>query len=152
MGLGVVVGKEVGVGAAGAATVEGHAGAAGESHGEVVAVDHRDVVEVLAAADGELGQRHGRLPGQRARERAAAVARLAAPAAAVEGASRAAPHPAGLGPRRHVHGPRLPRVQLRAAAHGRGRRPHRRAAVVGDRECGRSCAGRKGSEQEQAED
>jgi len=84
MGLGVVVGKEVGVGAAGAATVEGHAGAAGESHGEVVAVDNRDVVEVLAAADGELGQRHGRLPGQRARERAAAVARLAAPAAAVE--------------------------------------------------------------------
>ena len=87
MGLGVVVGKEVGVGAAGAATVEGHAGAAGESHGEVVAVDHRDVVEVLAAAERELGQRHGRLPGEREGERASAVARLAAPAVAIEGAA-----------------------------------------------------------------
>jgi hypothetical protein len=139
MGLGVVAGKQVGVGAAGPAAVEGHAGAAREEHGQVVAVDHRDVVEVLAAAaaDGELGQRHGRLPRERAGECAAAVACLAAPPAAVEGAPRAPPHPAGLGPRRHVHGSRLPGVKLRAAAHRGGRRPHRRAAVVGDGECGR---------------
>jgi hypothetical protein len=152
MGLGVVAGKQVGVGAAGPAAVEGHAGAAREEHGQVVAVDHRDVVEVLAAAaaDGELGQRHGRLPRERAGECAAAVARLAAPAAAVEGAPRAPPHPAGLGPRRHVHGPRLPGVKLRAAAHRGGRRPHRRAAVVGDGECGRPrTGGHQGRDEEQ---
>jgi len=152
MRLGVVAGKQVCVGAARPAAVERHAGAAGESHGEVVAVDDGDVVEVLAAADGELGQRHGRLTGERAGERAAAVARLAAPAAAVEGAPRAAPDTAGAGAGGHVDGPCLPRVQLRAAAHWGRRRPHRRAAVVGDGECRRSRAGSQGGEEEQADD
>ena len=75
------------------------AGAAREGHADVEAVDDRDVVEVLAAADGELGQRQRRLAGQRAGERAAAVARLAAPAVAAEGAARASPDAAGAGAR-----------------------------------------------------
>ena len=92
-----------------AARVPAHqpdAGAAGEGHADVEAVDDRDVVEVLAAADRELGQRQWRLAGEGAGERAAAVARLAAPAVAVEGAARAAPDAAGAGAGRHVDRPR----------------------------------------------
>jgi len=40
MGLGVIVGEEVGVGAAGAPAHQADAGAAGEGHGQVIAVDH----------------------------------------------------------------------------------------------------------------
>nr|TKW29775.1 hypothetical protein SEVIR_3G417800v2 [Setaria viridis] len=136
MELLVVLREEVGLGAPGARAHDAVAGAAGEGHGEVVAVDHRDVVEVLGAAEGELGQRHGRLPGEGAGERAAAVAGRAPPAVAVEGAPRAAPDPAGAGAGGHAEGPRLARVELPAAADGGGRWPHRGAAVVGDGEGG----------------
>jgi hypothetical protein len=152
MVLGVIAGIEVGVGAARGAAVQVLAVAAGEVHGQVVPVDHGDVVVVVgpAAADGELGQRQGRLPGQGARERAAAVARRAAAAAgAVEGAAGAAPDPAGLGASGHLEGPRLARVELPAAAHGGGRRPHCVAAVVFDGEGCRAGAGGEGREEEQ---
>ena len=152
MGLRVVIRVEVCVGAARATAMQVHAGAAREVHGQVVAVDHRDVVVVVGTvgvADGELGQRQGRLPRQGAGEGPATVARLAVPtAAAVEGAAGAAPDPAGLGARGHVDGPRLPRVQLRATAH-RGRRwPHCVGAVVLDGEGGRAGATDHGNEEE----
>jgi hypothetical protein len=153
-GMGLhVVGVVVRVGASRVRAHQPHAGAAGEGHGEVVAIDDRDVVEVLAAADGELGQRQRRLPRQRAGQRAAAVARLAAPAVAVEGAAGAAPHAAGAGAGRHVDGPRPARVQLRAPAHRGGRGPHGEPAVVGDGEGGGVGAhASQGGGQEQQED
>lgn len=138
-----VVGLVVRVGAAGVPAAQRHATAAAEIHGHVVAVDHRDVVVVVgaAAADGELGQRRRRPAREAAGERAAAIAGLAAPAAAVEGAARAAPHPAGACAGGHAECPRLVRVEPHAAAHGDGRRPHGVAASVGDSEGGRVGAG-----------
>ena len=152
--LGVVFGEEVSIGAAAVPAGDRHAGAAGEAHGQVVAVDHRQVVEVLAAADGELRQRQRRLPGERARQRAAAVAGgAAATAGAVEAAARAAPHPAGACPGGHVDGPRITRAQLPAAAHRRRRRPHRERAPVGDGEGRRvGAAGGEGRHQDDDED
>ncbi|OEL16252.1 Thaumatin-like protein [Dichanthelium oligosanthes] len=75
------------------------------------------------------------------RERAGAVTGRAVAAAAVEGAAGAAPDPAGGGSGAYVEGPRLARVELRAAADGKSRRPHCEAAVVGDLEGGRVGAG-----------
>lgn len=58
-GLGTVVRKPVRVGAGGARAHETSTGAAGEGHRQVVAVNHGDVIEILGAADAELGQRRG---------------------------------------------------------------------------------------------
>ena len=151
--LGVVGGVLVRVRAAPLPARQRHAGAAGEAHGDVVPVDHRQVVEVPVAAgrpQRELRQRQRRLPGQPARQRAAAVAGGApAAAGAVEAAPGPAPHPAGAGPGGHVDGPRLPRAQLRAAAHRRRRRPHRERAPVGDGEGRRvGAAGGEGRHQD----
>jgi len=137
------------VGAARVPAHQPHAGAAGEGHADVEAVDDRDVIEVLVATDRELGQCHGRLPEQGAGERATIVARLAAPAVVVEGAARAAPHAARAGAGGDVDGPRPALVQLRAPAHGRRRRPHREPAVVLDGEGRRAGAGCEGGDQEQ---
>jgi len=153
MGLRVISRVEVRVRAARATAVQIHAGAAGEVHGQVVAVDHRDVIVIVGAvgvADGELGQRQWRLPGQGAGEGTAAVAGGAVPtAAAVEGAAGAAPDPSGLGAGGHVDGPRLPRVQLRAAADRGCRWPHRVGAVVLDGEGGCTGATDHGGEEEE---
>jgi len=151
MGLHVVR-LVVRIGAARVPAHQPHAGAAGEGHADVEAVDDRDVIGVLAATDRELGQRHGRLPGQGAGERAAAVARLAAPAVAVEGAARAAPHAAGAGAGGDEQAPRLPRVQPPAPAHWGGCWPHREAAVVPDGEGGGARAGHRGGGKDQQED
>jgi len=152
-GVGLPVrGLVVRVGAAGVPAHQAHAGAAGEGHADVEAVDHRDVVRVHGAADGELGQRHRRLPGEGAGEGAAAVAGRAPPPPAAEGAPRAAPHPAGLGAGGHGDGPGPTRVELRAPAHGGRRRPHREAAPVGDGEGGRATAGHEGGEEEEDDD
>lgn len=142
-----VVGLVVRVGAPGVPAAKGNAAAAGEVHGHVEAVDHRDVVEVHDAAERELGQRRRRLPGDTAGESAGAVAGLAAPA--VEVATGAAPYPAGAGAGGHVEGPRLPRVQLHAAADRDGRRPHREGTSVRDGEGGRAGTGDEGDEEEE---
>ena len=91
----------------------------------------------------------GGLPGEGAGERAGAVAGRAPPAVAVEGATRATPHPAGAGAGRHAEGPRPARVELRAAADGGGRWPHREAAVVSHGEGGRVGAGCKGGDEKE---
>jgi hypothetical protein len=139
--LGVIGREEVGVGALVSLAHQFGPVAAGEGHRQVEAVDDGDVVKVLAVADGELGQRQRRLPGQPARQRAAAVARLAPAGVAVEAAARAAPHPAGGRVRRDVEGPSLAGVQLPTAADRGGSRPHRIGAVVSDveRRCARAC-------------
>jgi hypothetical protein len=146
-----VVGLVVRVGAAGVPAPEGGAGAAREVHGQVVPVDHRDVVVVVvaAAADGELGQRRRGLPGQAAGVGASAVARRAAAPAAAEGAAGAAPDPASAGPGLHVDSPRRARVQLRAAADRDACWPHREPAVVSYRERGGAGACGEASEQEE---
>jgi hypothetical protein len=116
--------------------------AALEGHGHVEAI-HEGDVDVVRAVPVErvLGQRRGGSPGHGARQRAAAVPRLARPAAAaVEAAPRARPHPRVRRARRHLHGPRLARVQARAAA-GEGGRPQRVLAAVDDVEGGRVCGG-----------
>ncbi|CAL4897492.1 unnamed protein product [Urochloa decumbens] len=154
MGLGVITRKQVCVGATGAPAHQANAGAAGEGHANVIAIDHGDVVEVLvaAAAYGELGQRHRRLPGERAGECAGAVAGRAPPAVAVEGAPRAAPHPAGARAGRHAEGPCSAGVELRAPADWGGRRPHGESAVVSYREGGRVGTGCSKGSEEQEED
>lgn len=148
---GHVVGVLVGLRrrAAGIPALERVAGAAREVHGKVEAVDHRDVVEVLAAADAELGQRRWWPPGEGAGQLAAAVAGLAAPATAVEGAPGAGPYPAGLGARRHVDARRLPRAQREAPTHRDARRPNCEAAVVLDVEGGRAGTGGENGEEEE---
>jgi hypothetical protein len=124
-------------------------GAAGRGglheHGQVVAVDEADVVEVLTAVavERELGER-----GRRRRPRAAAldlagaaVARSAGPlAGGVEGAAGAAPE-AARPPLRRVQRTRLPRrereargLQRRRPRAGQQARPHRVAAAVGEGE------------------
>jgi hypothetical protein len=138
VGLGVIGREEVGVGALVGLAHQVGPVAAREGQRHVEAVDDGDVVKVLAVADGELGQRQRRLPGQRARQSSAAVARLAPPGVAVEAAARAAPHPAGGRVRGDVQGPRLAGVQLPTAADRGGSRPHRVGAVVSDVE--RRCA------------
>ena len=142
--VGVAVAQLGVVGAAAVPARQRLAGAAGEAQPHVEPVDHRHVVEIqlLAAAGGarqrELRQRQRLLAVEAARQRAGAVAVVAAAGAgAVEAAAGPAPHPAGAGPRGHVDGPRVPRVQLHAAAHRRRRRPHRVRALVGDGEDGR---------------
>jgi len=80
--------------------------AAGEGHGQVVAVNHGDVVEILGTADAELGQRRGWLPGHGAVEGASAVAGVAVAASSHEGTAGAAPEPAG-GAGENIDGPRL---------------------------------------------
>lgn len=153
MGLGVISRVQVGVAAAGAPALQADARAAGEVHGQVVAVDYRDVVVVVAVAadDGELGQRRGRLPGEGAGVGTPAVAAVAVAPPAIEGAAGAAPDPAA-GAGRRVECPRPPRVELRAAAHRDGRRPHREPAVVPDGEgCGAGACG-EGSDDEEEED
>lgn len=62
---------------------------------------------------------------------------------------RATPHPAGAGAGRHAEGPRPARVELRAAADGGGRWPHREAAVVSHGEGGRVSAGCKGGDEKE---
>lgn len=112
--------------------------AAPEGHGHVEAVDEGDVDVVRpVVVERVLGQRRRGPPGHGARQRAAAVPRLARPApAAVEAAPRARPHPRVRRARGDLHGPRLPRVQTRAAARER-RRPQRVLAAVDHVEGGR---------------
>jgi hypothetical protein len=135
-----------------AAAAPGTAAAAAgreERHGRVEAVDEGDVEPVGAcAAERVLGQRDGLEPDLAARQRAAAVARLALPQRAVgdEAAPRAAPHAAAPRPRGHVDGPRLPGVQHRAAARQR-RRPHGVSALVGHHDA-RGVRHRGGHEEE----
>uniref|UniRef100_J3NF73 Uncharacterized protein n=1 Tax=Oryza brachyantha TaxID=4533 RepID=J3NF73_ORYBR len=62
--LGVVVGEVVRVQAVPDPAGERLAGAAGEAHGDVEPVDHRQVVVVLVAAERELRQRQRRPPGE----------------------------------------------------------------------------------------
>jgi hypothetical protein len=148
--LGVIGREEVGVGALVGLAHQVGPIAAREGQRHVEAVDDGDVVKVLAVADGELGQRQRWLPGQRARQRAAAVARLAPPGVAVEPAARAAPHPAGARVRGDVEGPRLAGGQLPTAADRGGSRPHRVGAVVSDveRRCARA-GGEHGQDDEE---
>jgi hypothetical protein len=143
MGFTGLVGFGVRVGAVGLRAHKLDAGAAGEVHGEVVSADHRDVVVVVgaAAADGELGQRRGGLPGQLARHRPRAVSRLAVELAVRGGAPRAAPDPAGAGVGGDVECPRLARVQLLTAADGNRRWPYCVGALVYNGEGGRAGAG-----------
>jgi len=105
-GLGIVVRKPVRLRAGGARAHQASAGAAGEGHGQVVAVNHGDVVEILGTADAELGQRRGWLPGHGAVEGAGAVAGVAVAASSHEGTAGAAPEPAG-GAGENIDGPRL---------------------------------------------
>jgi hypothetical protein len=121
----------------GATAIDRRAGAraAGDGHGQVVVINHRDEVKVHAAtgdadADVELGQRPRRLPGGGARERASAVNAVVVPASAVEGASRAAPDLAAAIAARHVEWPRLVLVELRAAAYQDGRRSTVKAQLL----------------------
>jgi hypothetical protein len=53
-GLGIVAWKQVGLWASGVRAHQTGTGAAGEGHGQVVAVNHRDVVEILGTTDAEL--------------------------------------------------------------------------------------------------
>ena len=50
-GLGIVVRKPVRLRAGGARAHQASAGAAGEGHGQVVAINHGDVLEILGTAD-----------------------------------------------------------------------------------------------------
>lgn len=146
-GLGIVVRKQVRGRAGGTRAHQTNAGAAGEGHGQVVTVDHRDVVEILGAADAELGQRRGRLPGDGAIEGASAVTGIAVAAASTtaEGAACAAPEPAGCAGG-HGDGPRLSWVQPLASAGRDDCWPHRVVTVVFDGEGGRAGIGGQGSE------
>ena len=108
-GLGIIVRKPVRLRAGEARARQTSAGAAGEGHGQVVAVNHRHVVEVSgagAATDAELSQRRGWLPGDGAVEGASAVAGVAVAASSHEGTAGAAPEPAG-GAGENIDGPRL---------------------------------------------
>lgn len=149
-GLGIV-GLVVRVGAAGVPAPQGGAGAAREVHGQVVPVDHRDIVVVMvaAAADGELRQRRRGLPGEVARVGAPAVARGAAAPAAAERAAGAAPDPAAAGPGRHVDRPRPPGVELRAADDRDTCWPHCESAVISYGEGRGAAACCEASEQEE---
>jgi len=107
----IIARKQASGRAGGARAHQTNAGAAGEGHGQVVALNHRHVVEVLvaagaAAAEAELGQRRGWLAGDGAVEGTSAVAGAAVAVSADEGAVSAAPEPAG-GAGGHVDGPRL---------------------------------------------
>jgi hypothetical protein len=116
-----------------------------DEHGQVVAVDEADVVEVLpaGAVERELGERGGRRrPGAAALDPAgAAVARGAGtPAAGVEAAAGARPE-AARPPLRRVQRARLPRreleprgLQRRRAGAREDPRPHRVRAPVGEGE------------------
>ncbi|RRT35184.1 hypothetical protein B296_00051088, partial [Ensete ventricosum] len=120
-----------------------------EVHGHVEAVDQGDVeeVEVVKLVERELGQGVGRAAVRRACQHAAAVARLALPAAApVEGAAGAAPDAAAGRSCIHVDGPRLPLVELLSAA-GHGRGPHCVSALVHDLEGGGMGEGDKKEEE-----
>lgn len=88
-----------------------------DGHPEVVAVDEADVVEVLLAPEGDLGEGRRRgASGTCAEEGAAAVAGGAAAAAVgVEGAAVAAPEAAGP-ERREAEGVGLVGSELEAAA------------------------------------
>ena len=147
---GDVVGVLVGLRrrAAGIPAPERVAVAAGEVHGEVVAVDHRDVVEVLGAADGVLSQRRRWPPGDAAGQPATAVAGLAAPATAVEVAPGAGPYPAG-GACRHVDAGPLASAERETPTHRDACRPYREAAVVVDVEGGRTGTGGENREEEE---
>jgi len=148
MGLGILARKRVRLRASRAPAHQSNAGAAGEGHGEVVAVNHGDVVVILGAADAELGQRRRWLPGDGAVEGAGAVAGVAVAASAAEGTARASPEPAG-GACRHIDSPCLSWVQLRASADRDGGGPHRVVAVVFDGEGGGAGTGGEGCEEEE---
>jgi hypothetical protein len=92
-----------------------------ERHGRVEPVHERDVEVVHRLPQRVLGQRDGLRPDPPAHQRAAAVARLALPQRPVddEPAPRAAPHATVLRAGGHVDEPRVPRVELRAAAGNR---------------------------------
>jgi hypothetical protein len=126
MGPATIVRKQARGRAGGVRAHQTNACAAGESHGQVVAVNHRNIIEVSgagAAADGELGQRRGWLSRNGAVESSSSVSGVAVAASAAEGTAGTAPEPAG-GASGHVDGPRLSWVQLRASADRDGCRPH----------------------------
>ena len=151
MGPAIIAHKQARCRAGWARAHQTNACAAGEGHGQVVAVNHRHVVEVSgagAATDAELSQRRGWLPGDGAVEGASAVAGITVAASATEGTVGAPPEPAG-GASGHLDGPRPSWVQLRASADRDGCRPHRVAAVVFDGEGGRTSTGSEGCEDEE---
>ena len=137
------------------------AGAAGEVHGSIEAVDDGDGVSVRHAVvvggpEDELSQRRRRLPGEVTAQGAAAVPRAAGAEAGVgvEGAAGAGPDPSGGAARgrRHPEGPRLAGREHRAAAAAAGRDcggVHRVEAPVVDVEGGLTgTAGGEGHEQD----
>ena len=151
MGLGIIGRILVRVGAARVRAHQPNAGAAGEGHWLVVAINNRDVVVILrvaSATDGVLGQRCRRLSGERAGESTSAVAAVAVAASTVEGTAGAAPEPAA-GAGRHVDGPCLAWVQLRAPADRDACRPHCVTTIVLYGEGGCACTGSEGGEEEE---
>ena len=114
------------------------AGGGAEVHGDVEAVDERDVEEihVVELVQGVLGQGVGRLAVAAALEDPAAVTRLAPPPSGpVEVAVGAGPDAGLRRARGHIDGPALPPFEPPAAA-GDGRGPHGVGAVVPDVEDG----------------
>lgn len=137
--------------AVGVVALQGDPCAAGEVHGQVEAVNQRDVLVVLGAttiAYSELGQRRQRLPRDIAGECTGVVV---AASAAIEGTEGAAQDPAGAVAGRHVECPRLAQVEPRAAANWDGRRPHHEAAAVVYAKGGRAGTGGERCEEEEVE-